>query len=45
MAWMELLEALSYGVTILGFPLAIGVFVYQQRDRSPTTATASAPGS
>ncbi|MGI9414591.1 MAG: hypothetical protein ACR2PM_13030 [Hyphomicrobiales bacterium] len=33
MAWMELLEALSYGVTILGFPLAIGVLVHQQREQ------------
>ena len=30
MVW---LEALSYLVTILGFPLAIGVFVYEQRKR------------
>ncbi len=30
---MPLLEALSQLVTILGFPLAIGVFVYEQRRR------------
>lgn len=28
---MQWLEALSYIVTILGFPAAIGVFVYEQR--------------
>ena len=33
MTWMQLLEALTYVVTILGFPLAIGVFVYQQREQ------------
>ena len=30
---MELLEALSYLVTILGFPIAIFVFVYEHRRR------------
>ena len=30
---MNWLEALSYAVTILGFPAAIGVFVYEQRQR------------
>ena len=33
MTWMEALEALTYIVTILGFPLAIGVFVHQQREQ------------
>ena len=33
MTWMQMLEALTYGVTILGFPLAIAVFVYQQREQ------------
>jgi len=31
MTWLGWLEALSYGVTILGFPLAIAVFVMEQR--------------
>lgn len=31
MTWFGLLEALSYMVTILGFPLAIAVFVIEQR--------------
>jgi hypothetical protein len=31
MSWLEVLEALSYIVTIVGLPLAIAVFVYQQR--------------
>ena len=31
MAMMSVLEALSYGVTILGFPIGIYVFVVQQR--------------
>ncbi len=30
---MDWLEALSYAVTILGFPAAIGVFVYEHRQR------------
>ena len=30
---MELLEALSHVVTILGFPTAISVFVYEERKR------------
>ncbi len=30
MAMMQWLEAISYGVTILGLPLAIGVFIYEQ---------------
>jgi hypothetical protein len=33
MAWSQALEALSYIVTILGLPLAIGIFVYEQRRR------------
>ena len=33
MSWSEGLEALSYLVTILGLPLAIGIFVYEQRKR------------
>jgi hypothetical protein len=31
MTWLEILEALSYLVTIVGLPLAIAVFVYEQR--------------
>lgn len=31
MTWLEWLEAASYVVTIVGLPLAIGVFVYEQR--------------
>ena len=31
MIWAGLLESLSYIVTILGFPMAIGVFIFEQR--------------
>lgn len=31
MTWFEWTEALSYIVTIIGFPLALGVFLYEQR--------------
>jgi hypothetical protein len=31
MSWSERLELLSYMVTILGFPFAIAIFVYEQR--------------
>lgn len=31
MAWMEILEALSYAVTIVGLPLAIAVYVLDRR--------------
>jgi len=31
MTWFEWVEALSYAVTIIGFPMAILVFIYEQR--------------
>jgi len=31
MAWLELFELLSYVVTIIGFPLGIAIFLYEQR--------------
>ena len=31
MTWFEWVEALSYVVTIIGFPMAILVFIYEQR--------------
>ncbi|MBN1675673.1 MAG: hypothetical protein JXR37_31815 [Kiritimatiellae bacterium] len=31
MTWMEWLEALSYLVTVIGLPVAILIFVYEQR--------------
>jgi hypothetical protein len=31
MSWFEWVEALSYAVTIIGFPMAILVFIYEQR--------------
>jgi hypothetical protein len=31
MTWFEWVEALSYAVTIVGFPMAILVFIYEQR--------------
>lgn len=31
MTWFEWAEALSYAVTVVGLPLAIAVFMYEQR--------------
>lgn len=31
MTWLEWFEWLSYVVTIIGLPLAIGIFIYEQR--------------
>ena len=31
MTWLEWFELLSYMVTIIGLPLAIGIFLYEQR--------------
>ena len=36
MSFMSWLEAISYIITILGFPGAIAVFVYEQRKRLAT---------
>lgn len=31
MTWLEWFELLSYVVTIIGFPLGIGIFIFEQR--------------